>query len=125
MSACRVKLEHLASALDLLEDIAGGGGPDKRFWIPVVVRDVSLDSRNQILNAAEDAASNGLRRNITEEPFYHIEPRCAGRSEMHVKARVALESSLDLLVLMRSVVVGDEMDIKFGADARINQAEKL
>jgi len=30
MSACRVKLEHLASALDLLEDIAGGGGPDKR-----------------------------------------------------------------------------------------------
>ena len=67
---------------------------------------------------AEDAASNGVVGDQAEKPFDEIDPGRRCRGEAKVEARVALEPSLNLGVLVGRVVVDDEMQIeRFGGVA--------
>ncbi len=71
--------------------------------------DVVLDGGDQFWNAAKDAALESVGRDTAEEAFAHVEPRCRGRREVHVEARVLGEPFLNDWMLVCGVVVGDQM----------------
>jgi len=62
----------------------------------------------------EDAPSEPLLSEIAEETLDHVEPRTAGRGEVHVKARMAGQPLLHFGVLVRGVVIGDQVQVFVG-----------
>src|SRR6266851_1691458 len=61
---------------------------------------------------------------ITKEAFDHVQPRGTGRSEVEMKAGVSLLPGFDLLMLMRGVVIADEVDFLVGRRASANQVQE-
>ena len=53
-----------------------------------------------------------LAVNSPKEPLDQIEPRAAGRDEVQVKTRMAPEPRLGLRVLVRRVVIEDEVQLQ-------------
>jgi hypothetical protein len=51
-------------------------------------------ANDQLLRVAKDPASDALVGEITKEALHHIEPRGAGRREVHVDARVTRQPLL-------------------------------
>jgi len=44
-----------------------------------------------------------------EESFHHIQPRCRSGREVHVEARMLLQPSLHVGMLVCGIVVGDQV----------------
>ena len=74
--------------------------------------DVIVDRGNQFCFATEYAAAYSLIGEITEESLNHVEPGSAGRREMHLKSRMTSEPTLNFGMLVRSIVIGDQMDLQ-------------
>jgi len=94
---------------DFLQDIASAFCPDERLGVFVVMGNVGIDGRDQFWNAGEYAATQLLGRNVMEESFNHVQPRRRRRREMHGDARMPGQPRLDNGMLMRGVVVGDQV----------------
>jgi len=77
------------------------------------------------LDAAKDAAAQPVLGQVAEESLDHVQPRAACGREVHVKAGMAAEPALDLGVLMGGVVVHDHVDLLFGRDDVVDDAQKL
>ena len=92
-----------------MQDVASTLGPDKRFGIGVVVSDVFIDYGNEFGDAGEYATAKPLGGDIAEEALDHVQPGCRGRREMHNKARVFVEPRLHGRMLVRGVVVGNQV----------------
>ncbi len=75
--------------------------------------DVIANRPGQVRHAVEYAVANAVVRDVAEPPLDNIQPRTAGRSEMHLKAWMAFEPRLDLGVLVRGVVVNEQMQVQF------------
>ena len=82
---------------DLAQDRRGLGGPDERLGITVVETHVLADRRVQVRHAGEGAASDTLARDLCEPALHQIEPRCTGRREVKMVARMLREPLLELL----------------------------
>ena len=106
-------MERLAGALDLGEDVGGLGGPDEGLGVLVVLFDVALDRCDQLWDITKDAAPQTVLGEVAEESLDHVQPRRARRREMEVESGMALEPTLHLLVLVRGVVVHDQMQLLF------------
>jgi len=50
---------------------------------------VVANGHDQFLDIAEDPAAQSLLSEIAEEALDHVQPGCAGRGEVHVKARMS------------------------------------
>ena len=95
------------------EDFFRGFGPDKGLGVGIVMVEVFVDGSFELWNGGEDAASDALLGDQAEEALDLIEPRGRGRREVQVKARVLGQPCLNVGMLVRSVVVEDEMEITF------------
>jgi len=73
------------------------------------VRDVFLDGLNQVRHALEYAAAEAFAGQFPKEALHQIEPRATRRRKMHVKAGMPREPLLHLGMLVRGVIVHDEM----------------
>ena len=71
--------------------------------------DVFIDGGDQLRHAGEHAATQALGGDVAEESLDHVQPRRRGRCEVHVEARVFGQPLLHCRVLVRGVVVGDEV----------------
>ena len=89
----------------------GFGSPDKGFGILIVYSDVRFDGHDQFWNAAKDTALEAVGRDAAEEALDHVEPRSGCRCEMDMKAGVFLQLFFDLEMLVRRVVVADQMQV--------------
>ena len=78
------------------EDRVCGFGPDERLGAVVVAVDVVLDRGDQFGDVVVDAAADLLFGEDREPDLDHVHPRCAGRGEVEMHARVALEPAFDL-----------------------------
>lgn len=76
-------------------------------------------------SAPEHASTKALVGEIPEESLDDIEPRAAGRDEVHVEALVALEPGQHLGVLVRGVVLDDQMDIEIPGSLGVDLVEEL
>ena len=75
-------------ALHFFENVGCLGRPDKRFGIGVVAIDVIADSRDQLLDIAEDSTAEPVLSGVAEESFHHVEPRAARGREVDMEARM-------------------------------------
>ena len=72
--------------------------------------DELIDSFDERFHVREGAATDGLLRDDAEPAFDQIEPGCIGGREVNVESWPSCEPGFDLGMLVRSVVVDDEMD---------------
>ena len=100
-------IEGRSSAFHLFQDIRGLGCPDKRFGFLVALLDGNHDRGDEFFNAVKHASADAVVGEISKKTFHHVEPGSAGRCEVHVEARMALEPALHSRVLVRRVVVSN------------------
>ena len=87
----------------------GIGGPGEGLRIVIGFGEVSVDSSLEIDDAFEDATFEPLPGQLGEETFNGIEPGGRGRSEVEVEPLVPFEPSADFGMLVRGVVIDDQM----------------
>ena len=87
--------------------------------------DVILDDFDEIFDALEAAASNAFASDFSKPSLHQIQPRRTGRSEVKMKAGVALEPGLHLWVFVSGVVIHHQMELSFGWCFTVNLAQKL
>src|SRR6185295_526499 len=102
-------MEFAAGALDLGEDVGGGGRPDKRRRSGVVVVEVGRDCFDQLGQAAEDSAPQAPGGQVTKEALHHVEPRGTRRSKVQMKTGMLFQPRFDLWMFVRGVVIEDQM----------------
>ena len=68
----------MSPAGDPHKDVGGWGGPDERLGFGIVLVQIGFDGGDQFVQAAEDAAANGVIGDQAEEPLHQIDPgrRC-------------------------------------------------
>ena len=93
------------------DDFVGVGGPGERARIVVGFAQEPVDGGLQIDDQAEDAALQSPFGELGEEALDGIEPGCRGRGVVEDEARMALEPGADLGMLVRGVVVEDDVDV--------------
>src|SRR5579883_3513217 len=102
-------MQRPAGAFDLLQDVRSAGRPDEGFGIFVVAVDVTADRQDELFEIAKYAAPHSVLSEVAEEALHHVEPRCAGGSEMRVAAWMACQPALHLRMLVSRVVVADQV----------------
>jgi len=73
------------------------------------MRDVFVNGGDQFGHAGEHAVAQSVGRDVTEEPLDHVQPRGGGWREVHVDTRVLGQPLLHDRMLVRRIVVGDEV----------------
>lgn len=118
-------IEFRPSTRCLFEDVVGFRRPDQGGGIAIVSIDVFEDGLFEFGHAFEDATADALVGDVPEEPFDHGEPRGAGGREVDAESGVAFEPCLDLGMLVRCLVVVDDVDrLPFG-NAPLDEAQEL
>ena len=64
-----------------------------------------------LLDIAEDSTPNAIDGKIAKESFHHVYPRSAGWCEVDMEASVTSKPLLNFFMLMRGVVVADNMNL--------------
>ena len=72
------------------------------------------DGRDELRHVVETAPPNALSRQLAEPPLDQIEPRTRGRNKMEMEARMPLEPGLHAGMLVRPVVVHNQMQHALG-----------
>jgi hypothetical protein len=104
----------LAKSADLIQDDIGGGGPDERRAVLVVVREILVNGRFKGRHAFEGAAANPSGGDGGEEAFRLIKPARTRRCEMQVIARMTHKPADDLWRFVRPVIVHDHVHLSVG-----------
>ena len=91
------------------EDVVGTRGPNERLWVVVVMLDVLGDGLLKIVHGCEAVAPDPVLGDVTKEPLDHVQPGGAGGREVHDEARMLCQPRANLRMLMRRVVVDDQV----------------
>ncbi len=110
---------------DLGEDVAGACGPDERLGIDVVMGNIQIDGQLQFCHAGKAVAPDALVGDVAKEALDHVQPRGAGRGEVHDEARVAGQPLLHVRVAVRGVVVHDQMQAQVLGRAALDEPQEL
>ncbi len=102
-------MQRPAGSFDLLQVVGSACCPDEGFGIFVVAVDVTADRHDEFFEIAQYAAPQSVLSEVAEEALHHVEPRCAGRSEVHVEPWMACEPAMNLGMLVGRVVVADQV----------------
>lgn len=89
-----------------------------------MVGDVVGDRLLQVADALEHSPAKALFAQVPKEALDHVQPRGAGRCEVAVETRVAFKPRLHFLMLVRGVVVTDEMNLPILGHAAFDQVKK-
>ena len=121
-----------ASGLDLLQGSTtaselflygfDGRGPHEGFGILIPNREKCLDGCLEVSHAEEDAATDGLVIEVAEPSLDKIHPTGTGGNEVRHEAGIALQPRLYLRVLVRPVVVHDQMQRNIAGEFGIELA---
>ncbi len=87
--------------------------------------DVIHDRCDQLADALEDATTNSSIGDVAEPAFDNVQPRTARRSEVYMKAFVSLEPRLHFRMLVRCVVVHDQVQVEIARCFPVNLLQKL
>src|SRR5258705_4910688 len=97
--------------LDLAEDCRRWRRPDEGTGVFVVFADVGTNRGDESRHTAEGAAPDAFARDLGEEALDEVQPRGPGRGEVEVKAWVLAHPGLHGRMLVRTVVVQNEMNV--------------
>jgi arabinofuranosyltransferase len=117
--------DRFTKSLQLFEDRVGGCGPGKGVAPPVVVLHEGLDLLDEISDAAKRPTANRSLGDQVEPDLDLIEPRRIGGRVVDVEAGARGEPTTDARVLVRRVVVDDEMDVELLRDRLFDVTQEL
>ena len=86
--------------------------------------EVAVDGGLEIDDALEDAALEPLPGQLGEEAFDRVEPGGRGRGEVEVEPRMPFEPGAHLGMLVRGVVVDDQMQVELGRGLAVDLVEE-
>ena len=86
--------------------------------------DEAVDFFDEVGGGLEGAATDGTLGDEGEEAFDLVQPGGICGREVNVPTRTAGEPSLDLGMLVRGVVVDDEMDVELGRHIGLDVAQE-
>ena len=112
------RLQRLFPAPDLFDDFVWIGGPDERLWVVVGFGEVSVDGGLEIDDALEHASLEPLLGQLGEKALDGIEPRSRCRGEVEMEPLMPFEPCADPGMLMRGVVVDDQVHLPLGRGSR-------
>src|SRR6516162_11531331 len=92
--------------------------------IQVIVNHIVVDLLHQFFDVAEGAAPDLVLRDEPEPALDLVEPAGVSGRVMNVVARVACQPGLDLGMLVRAVVVGDEVDVQTRWNIAVEMVKK-
>ena len=115
----------MIGANDFLEDVLGLGGPDKGFRIFVMHSDVLRDGGDGLRDAAKYTAPQPFGGDVTKGALDHLEPGRRRRGEMDMETGMLSKPRADLGMLVRRVVVADQMQGFVLGRFPINLAQKI
>src|SRR6202521_6208072 len=102
----------------------GIGGPYEGLWVVIGFGEISVDGSLEVDDAAEHAALETLLGQFGEEALDGIEPGSRCRGEVEGEARLSFEPSPHLGMLVRGIVVDDEMEVPVRRGLAIDVVEK-
>ena len=106
------------------DDGIGVGGPGEGFGVVVGFGEVSIDGGLEIDDAGEDAALQSLPGQFGEEALDGIEPGRRGRDDVEMEPGVPFEPGQHLGMLVRGVVVDDQVELSHGRGLAVNLVEE-
>ncbi len=109
--------------MEFSDNRIGGSGPLERFAILVVGSDEVVDSGDELLDTAKRAAPNGFVGNQCKEALNLIEPGAVRGDEVHVPVRPVCQPVFDTSMLVRGVIVNDDMNVEFGRHSFVDGAQ--
>lgn len=120
--------DSCAKSFELGNNRIGGRGPDERSAVDVVMDHKVIDVLDQFAPRAKRAAADSTIGDECKEAFDEVEPRTVGWHEVQMPTGTRGQPSLDLGVLVRAVVVHNEVNVEIrrhrGFD-RAQEAEKF
>jgi len=78
----------------------------------VVFADIVLNGLDQVAHGMKGSTTDAFACDVGKPAFDLVQPRGAGRGKVKVIARVCPEPLLHLRMLVRAVVVEDEMNLE-------------
>ena len=109
---------------DLGDDGFGRSRPDEWLGVFVSPIDVVGDGLDELSDAGDGEAFELPSREFTEEALNEIQPRGGGRGEVELHSRVFLEPYPNSRMLVRSVVVENDVDVELGRDGPLDLTEE-
>jgi hypothetical protein len=101
----------LFPAPNLFDDGIRVCGPDKGLWVVIGFGEIAVDGGLEIDDAGEHSALEPLPGQLRKEAFDGTKPGGRGRSEMEMEPRMAFEPGTDLGMLVRGIVVDDQVTV--------------
>src|SRR5271165_218780 len=98
---------------DLFQDLVNLFGPDKGFGVLIVDADELLNGMDQLRDTLKNTTADSFARNFTKPALDQIEPGRTGGSKMQMKARVFFQPLMDIVMVVGSIVVQDQVQIQF------------
>src|SRR5579864_6110489 len=93
--------------------------------LAVVAMNEVVDSRHQVTDAAERAAADGPLGDDVEPDLHLIEPGGIRRRVVHMEARTGGQPAPDLRMLVRGIVIDDQMDREVVGHRGLDMAQEL
>ena len=118
-------LQGLATASKLFLYGFDGCSPHEGLGILIPRREKRLDGRLEVGHAKEDATADGLIIQMTEPSLHEVHPTGTGGDEMRYEAGIALQPRLYFRVLVRPVVIHDQMQGDIARKLGVESAEKF
>src|SRR5215813_6627430 len=116
--------QHLSPSSDFFDDCMRVSSPDEGLGVVVGFGEISIDGGLEINDALEHASLEPLLGQFAEEPFDGIEPGRRCRSEVEMEPRMPFEPSADLWMLMRRIIVHNEVQLPVGWSFSVDLIEK-
>ncbi len=116
--------ENFPSPLNLCQDIFTLGMPSVSLGILSPVGQILLDGLDQFSHTAKAAGANGVFGQLRKESLHQVQPTAARGRKMQMKPGTALQPSLDLRMLMRAIVIHNQVKVEPGWSFPIDLLEK-
>ena len=113
------------SPFDLGEDVLRRCSPNERLWILIVRVEVLSDRADQVIDVVKASAFDRPLGQVTEEPLDHVQPRRTGWCEVEVEPWIPLGPHLHFGVLVRCVVVANQVNVFVSGNAGLDQFQEL
>src|SRR5579862_2666015 len=91
----------------------------------IVGLDVILDDFDQFFHALKNTAPNPFSGDFTKPPLDQIKPGRTGRNEVQVKSLMSFNPLLDLRMLVRGIVIDNQMQVHPCWGIPVHLSEKL
>ena len=90
----------------------------------IVFADVVLDCLDEVAHGMKGSATDAFACDLGKPAFDLVQPRGAGRGKVKMITRVGTEPVLHLRMLVRAVVVQDQMHFRMGREILIQMIQE-